>query len=254
MFICNVRRLWRHHLQAFLLFCSIITSLATRKDRRKRILLNTNGTFRPHGLPQQKVFAEEAREGEASCLCLIKPFCCLSAMRVIVNTCMEWGTLCSFALLTSNLCPLCSSRSIAMKSVCDVWSAPRKISTSSTRKTSRERLSWIFLLPAISFRSFYCCCPWWYWKDQYFVDKKNIMWATFSSISASFNFFPFILLLLPLVMLLRYWIKMYSREFWSEFFFCDCFHQRQFFNGSLFVIRQQAAVERQFMSHTVEFR
>ena len=28
----------------------------------------TNRTFRPHGLPQQKLFAEEAREGETSCL------------------------------------------------------------------------------------------------------------------------------------------------------------------------------------------
>ena len=34
-------------------FCSLITSLATRKDRRKKILLTTNSTFRPHGLPQQ---------------------------------------------------------------------------------------------------------------------------------------------------------------------------------------------------------
>ena len=31
----------------------VCTTLASRKDRRKKILLNTNRTFRPHGLPQQ---------------------------------------------------------------------------------------------------------------------------------------------------------------------------------------------------------
>ena len=30
-----------------------MTALATRKDQRKKILLNTNRTFRHHGLPQQ---------------------------------------------------------------------------------------------------------------------------------------------------------------------------------------------------------
>ena len=29
--------------------------MMTREDRRKKILLNTNRTFRPHGLPQQKI-------------------------------------------------------------------------------------------------------------------------------------------------------------------------------------------------------
>ena len=42
------------------LLCRII---ASRKDRRKKILLNR--TFRPHGLPRH--FAEEAREDEMSC-------------------------------------------------------------------------------------------------------------------------------------------------------------------------------------------
>ena len=59
------------------LFCRIISTLASRKDRRKKILLNTNRTFRPHGLPQlwmwwlmyaEDGFDEEAREGKTSCL------------------------------------------------------------------------------------------------------------------------------------------------------------------------------------------
>ena len=40
-------------LSPFSLSLSLSLSFASRKDRRKKFLLNTNRTFRPHGLPQQ---------------------------------------------------------------------------------------------------------------------------------------------------------------------------------------------------------
>ena len=72
--------------------------LHPEKTGEKNILLSTNRTFRPHGLPQQNreqssLFAEEAREGETSCLYLS------------FFSGLFWMQMIKFQLRNSTLCP-----------------------------------------------------------------------------------------------------------------------------------------------------